>query len=410
MRGGQGPEHRVCGGGGVIDRVLEHLAWLVGFDTSDPASTVTGAHPIIVRCARELEAAGCEVLVEDLGGGSVNVLAVRGEPRVLFNCHLDTVRADGGWMRDPFSLAVKGERNGGWNPPPLSVVDGGWNPPPLPVVEGERVFGLGACDIKGAAACLLVAAKETDGPLAVLLTTDEEGGKGRCIGHFLKTREFEPDVVVVCEPTGCEAVAGHRGFASFEVSFRGGAGHTSLADATVSSAVHHAVRWANEALSIAETELGDGRFNIGIIEGGTASNVVASSARVRFGYRPLPGAEAAARGTRALQRMEELLPSSSAAAWTERFVGPALEASAAVIEAIGQWGVSCGPDVDFWTEAGLFAADGLPAVVIGPGDIAQAHAADEFVEVEQLARCAVVFCDIIGAPVHAVAGGGSCVS
>ena len=66
------------------------------------------------------------------------------------------------------------------------------------------------------------------------------------------------------------------------------------------------------------------------------------------------------------------------------------------------WGLDAGPDVDFWTEAALFAAGadhvaGLPSVVLGPGDIAQAHAADEFVEVAQLAACAEAYASIVRA-------------
>ncbi|MBZ0171852.1 MAG: M20/M25/M40 family metallo-hydrolase, partial [Phycisphaerales bacterium] len=231
----------------MIDRVLEHLVTLVAADTSDPPSTVRREHPAIAYCVQVLEAFGCDVMVEDLGGGCVNVRALRGKPGecgVLFNCHLDTVRADPGWRRNPFAVAV----------------------------EGGRAYGLGSCDIKGAAACLLSAAETTDQPLAVLLTTDEEGGKGRCIEHFLKTRGFDPAIVVVAEPTRCAAVAQHRGFASFEVTFRGHAGHSSDTDAASGSATHAAIRWAQEALRLAEDGLADSRFNIGIIEGGTASN------------------------------------------------------------------------------------------------------------------------------------------
>jgi hypothetical protein len=84
----------------------------------------------------------------------------------------------------------------------------------------------------------------------------------------------------------------------------------------------------------------------------------------------------------AIAALKALLPGDGSAAWTDRFLAPPLTAGPAMAGACRGVGARAGPDVDFWTEAALFAAGdgaGLPAVVLGPGDIAQAHAADEFV-------------------------------
>lgn len=62
---------------------------------------------------------------------------------------------------------------------------------------------------------------------------------------------------------------------------------------------------------------------------------------------------------------------------------------------VESWGIETGPDVDFWTEAALFAVGGIPAIVLGPGDIAQAHAGDEFVALDQLKRCAHAYAKIV---------------
>jgi acetylornithine deacetylase len=238
--------------------------------------------------------------------------------------------------------------------------------------------------------------------MAVLFTTDEEGGRGTCVNAFLESQAGRWSRVVVAEPTGARAVLQHRGFASFEVSFGGTAGHTSGADAARGSAVHKAVRWMNAALDLAEPGglLDGSRFNIGIVRGGTASNVVASETTVRFGFRPEPGADAARVTEDRIAALKALLPGDGSAVWTDRFLAPPLTADPGMAEAVSGWGLEAGPDVDFWTEAALFAAgahgaDGLPAVVLGPGDIAQAHAADEFVGVPQLIACAEAYSAIV---------------
>ena len=64
-------------------------------------------------------------------------------------------------------------------------------------------------------------------------------------------------------------------------------------------------------------------------------------------------------------------------------------------DVVSSWGIEISPDVDFWTEAALFAVGGIPAIVLGPGDIAQAHAGDEFVSLEQLGRCAHAYAKIV---------------
>jgi acetylornithine deacetylase len=369
--------------------ILEHLRVLVAADSSDPVTTMSPTHGAVTHCVRTLSAAGFEVSIDDLGDGCVNVLATRGESDahkgVLFNCHLDTVKVNPNWTRDPFALTVEGEG------------------------PDAKAYGLGATDIKGAAACLLAVAEATDQPMAILFTTDEEGGKGTCVNTFVRTHAGAWDRVVVAEPTGAKIVRQHRGFASFEVTFRGTAGHTSGANASAGSAIHKAVRWMNAALDLAEPGglLDGSRFNIGIVHGGTASNVVASEATVRFGFRPEPGGDAAARTDERVRALKALLPEHSlidgSVEWTDRFLAPPLTADARTAGVAEEWGVECGPDVDFLDRGGAVRrrarrrARIFPAVVLGPGDIAQAHAADEFVSVAQLESCARAYASIVHA-------------
>ena len=377
------------------EHILDHLRALVAADTSDPVATMSPTHGAVTHCVRTLSAAGFEVSIDDLGDGCVNVLAFRGGSNahtgVLFNCHLDTVKVNPNWTRDPFTLSV--EEDG----------------------PGAKAYGLGACDIKGAAACLLAVAVATDQPMAILFTTDEEGGKGTCVNSFVRAHASAWDRVVVAEPTGAKIVCQHRGFASFEVMFRGTAGHTSRANASAGSAIHRAVRWMNSALELAGPGgvLDGSRFNIGIVNGGTASNVVAAEVTVRFGFRPEPGADAAAKTDERVRALKVLLPEHSlidgSVEWIDRFLAPPLTADVRTATVAEEWGVGMGSDVDFWTEAALFAAGAgtsgvLPAVVLGPGDIAQAHAADEFVLVSQLEKCAQAYASIVHAGSGVAAG------
>ncbi len=333
----------------MSDDLLTHLAALVAIDTSNPPRAMHADHAIVACVADALRAAHFDVAIDDLGDGCVNVHGVRGGgARLLFNCHLDTVPAGPGWTSDPWTL---------------HVADG-------------RARGLGACDIKGAAACLLVAATQTDAPCEILFSTDEEAGGSRCVRTFASAQRDRYDLAVVAEPTNGRAVLSHRGLATFELAFEGTAAHTSRPDAAADSAVHHAVLWGGRAIDAAAPD--DLRLNLGVVEGGVKANIAAPSARIVYGVRP-PGAIDAASAGRALASLTD-----ARTTLTSRFEAPGLARHDAAARWASSFGVPPGPDVDFWTEAALFADAGIGAMVFGPGDIAQAHAAEEFVSVADL--------------------------
>ena len=362
----------------MLDSVLRHLEALVSFDTRNPPRAI-GTGGIFDYLRAQLP--GFRIEVIDHGEGAVSMLAVRGNPRRVFNVHMDTVPSSPAWSADPHALRV----------------------------TADRAIGLGACDIKGAAAGLLVAASRTRGDAAFLFSTDEEANDARCISAFLGT-EHGFGEAIVAEPTQCEAVLAHRGISSVLMKFRGSAGHASGANAMQASALHQAMRWGAKALDFVDGQshqrfggLTGLRFNIGKVEGGIKANMIAPSAEVRFGFRPLPSmsidvlhehlgtlAEAGA-----VDRYEETfrgppLPAGDIAAAEER----RLEARdlADALE------LPIGNAVDFWTEASLFSAAGMTALVYGPGDIAQAHTADEWVALDQLQRYAETVTRILGNP------------
>ncbi len=347
----------------LLDDTLDHLRALVAFDTRNPPRAIDGGG-IFDYLRAHLR--GFECTLTDHGAGAVSLLAVRGRPRLLFNVHLDTVPDSPQWSASPFELRV----------------------------SGDRAVGLGACDIKGAAAGLLAAAAANDGDVAFLFTSDEEANDARCIAAFL-AGPHRYEAVIVAEPTRCRAVLAHRGISSLLLRFAGRAGHASGAQGAADSALHQAVRWSARALDHADSLAGERfgeltglRFNIGRIEGGIKANMIAPAAELRCGLRPLPSMDVDA----LLATLRGLAPVAPAA-FEETFRGPPLPAGDAhaasarrqAAQALAtSLGLPIGAAVDFWTEASLFSAAGYAAFVYGPGDIAQAHAADEWVALSQL--------------------------
>lgn len=355
----------------ALATTIEHLRALVACDTRNPPRAI-GTGGIFDYLRAHLPGFACEVT--DHGAGAVSLFAMRGKPKLLFNVHLDTVPDSPQWTASPFELRV----------------------------SETQAIGLGACDIKGAAATLLTAASMTDDDAAFLFTTDEEANDARCIAAFLQ-RRLPFSGVIVGEPTRCEAVLAHRGISSVQIRFAGRAGHAS--GSTDASALHQAIRWGAQALDHVAGQsherfggLTGLRFNIGRVEGGIKANMIAPSAEVRFGFRPLPSMDTDA----LLAAFREY--AGPQAQFTEIFRGAPLPAGAiaqaearrlAARDLADELGVQIGNAVDFWTEAALFSAAGYTTFVCGPGDIAQAHSADEFVELSQLQQSTETYLRII---------------
>ncbi len=347
----------------LLESTLAHLEALVSFDTRNPPRAITTGG-IFDYLRAHLP--GFRIEVIDHGAGAVSLFAVRGAPKILFNVHMDTVPDSPAWTASPFELRV----------------------------DGERATGLGSCDIKGAAAALLAAANACDGDAAFLFSSDEEANDPRCIDAFL-ARKLPFDAVLVAEPTQCRAVLAHRGIASVSMRFSGRAGHASGRQQASDSALHQAVTWGHRALELVTALEGEKfgglsglRFNIGRIEGGIKANMIAPSADVRFGFRPLPSMDFEALLER-FRTLAEPVPTM----FDETFRGPSLPSGEpelaedrrlAARDVADELGLEIGNAVDFWTEASLFSAAGYTAMVYGPGDIAQAHTADEWVSLAEL--------------------------
>ena len=349
----------------MLSRVLEHLDALVSFDTRNPPRAI-GADGIFDYLCEALP--GFRIELSDHGAGAVSLLAVRGETSRVFNVHLDTVPDSPAWTASPHRLRV----------------------------TSDKAIGLGACDIKGAAACLLTAAENTQGPAAFLFTTDEEANDARCISAFL-ARDLGFKEAIVAEPTLAQAVLAHRGIVSTRMLFKGQAGHASDVNAIELSALHQAIRWGGKALDYVESlkherfgGLTGLRFNIGRVEGGIKANMIAPSAELRFGFRPLPSQSfeelhAAFRSFTSEKVLESYENTFHGAPLPAGDVAQAENRRLEARDLADSLGFAIGNAVDFWTEAALFSEAGMTSLVYGPGDIAQAHTADEWVALDQLA-------------------------
>jgi len=347
----------------LLELTLKHLQALVAFDTRNPPRMMdTGG---IFAYLRE-HLPGFSIEITDHGQGAVSLYAVRGQPDYLFNVHLDTVPDSPHWSINPHHMQR----------------------------SDNRVLGLGVCDIKGAAAAMLAAANASHGDVAFLFSNDEEANDPRGVEAFI-ARKLPYKAVIVAEPTMSQAVLAHRGIISAVMKFKGRAGHASSKQDPAASAVHQAIRWGNLALDYVQSlenesfgELRGLRFNIGRIEGGIKANMIAPETELRFGFRPLPSMDSAQ-----LLNTFSKFAQPQADYFSQTFSGPSLPAGNShyaeqrrklAYDIANKLGLPLGKAVDFWTEASLFSDAGYTAFVYGPGDIAQAHTADEWVSLDQL--------------------------
>lgn len=302
------------------------------------------------------------------GGVGAYVFARWGTPTLLLNTHIDTVPVNAGWSGDPFT----------------------------PRIGDGRVVGLGAADTKGAIAAALCALDEARPKhLAILYSGDEEHS-GTCVRAFLATpRARGLERAVVCEPTSCRAGTRHRGILAMDAHLRGEGGHSSRADhmpAPLAELAKLAV--AVYAWGKLKRDQGPPGFpgmcmNVARLAGGVAFNVVPEEATLSFSLRPPPGLDAAAIRAELQELAGRVVPGATVTAVLDN---PPFQTRdlAAFRGALGDV-VDAPIDMGFWTEAAVLAAAGIDAVVYGPGDIAQAHAPDEWVPIADLERARVAF-------------------
>lgn len=366
--------------------VTELLAALVAFDTTSAKSNL----PLIAFVEDYLKGHGiASTRVPSPDRAKADLFATigpKGDGGIGLSGHSDCVPVEGqNWTSDPFTLT---ERDG-------------------------KLYGRGTCDMKGFIACTLAAvpalkARALKQPLHIIVSYDEEVG---CTGVRPLIARFgkdlpRPRAVIVGEPTNMAVIDAHKRIDSYRTRVTGREAHSSMPGLGVNAI-------AGAAALIGELgRIGDGiaardrdeRFEppystvaVGTIEGGTAHNIVPKNCEFHWQVRSLPAAEpgevprdlAAFAETQLLPKMRRVTEEAAIDTANEGSV-PAFVAapgSEAVALALALTGSDRTGAVSYTTEAGLFEAAGVPAVICGPGNIAQAHAADEYVSIAQLEAC-----------------------
>jgi len=333
-------------------------------------------------------------LTYDPSGKKANLFATFGDSKrkggLVLSGHTDVVPIDGqDWDTDPF-LAT--ERDG-------------------------KLYARGSADMKGFIGIILAQAPKfvaalnadrLDAPLHYALSYDEEVG---CIGVRGLIRDLEecgirPAGCVVGEPTSMQPIIAHKGMHRFHCVVRGREAHSSYVTYGV-NAIEYAARLIvfvrQLANRLAQGEQRDYGFTVpyttlstGQIRGGIATNVIPKHCEFAFDLRTLPRAspeaidqEIRAHAAELTREMQAVDPNSGIdLVWAGQTVGLAMSESDAIVEwAKRLSGNSTVGKVSYGTEAGLFQQMGMPAVICGPGDIAQAHRPNEFVALDQLAQC-----------------------
>lgn len=294
------------------------------------------------------------------------------------------------------------------------------------VIKGDKLYGRGACDMKGFIASALsllpkAVALSKQGslakPLHLALSFDEEVG---CLGaplmlEDLKQRGIRPDYCIVGEPSSMKMVIAHKGISVFRCSVHGKSAHSSLTHQGVNAISYAAklIGFIDElAGQLVESDQVDPLFDvpystlsIGTIQGGTATNIVPNLCEFTFDYRNLPTMGTADILPAIKQKIGELNQQMQQVDANTGIEIEQLESVPAMTDSesealqqliAGLVNSSARHKVAYATEGGQFTNAGIPTVICGPGSIEQAHKANEFVELDQMAECDVFLDKLLG--------------
>ena len=305
---------------------------------------------------------------------------------IILSGHTDTVPVSKSWSTNPFIATIK----------------------------DNKLFGRGACDMKGFIACALafvpVYSKQSlQRDIHYSLTFDEETA---CIGapiliKELKKRKIQDGICIVGEPTKMKIIDAHKGCYEYTTYFEGLAGHSSQPQKGV-SAVEYAAKYANKLIELREElkkrapadSIFDPPFStlqVGGIFGGIAHNVIADKCHINWETRPVIKEDGIFLNQKIdefaekvlLPEMRKVFPKSNI---RKQIIGEIIGFNRVKNSEACEFVSSLTGDnsrnvVSFGTEAGLFQEIGMSTVVCGPGSIEQAHKVDEFIELSEIEKC-----------------------
>ena len=369
-------------------RSLALIERLIAFDTVSAKSNLE----LIAFVQDHLERHGvASQLVHNAEGTKANLYATigpAGERGVMLSGHSDVVPVEGqAWSADPFA----------------------------PWIAEERLYGRGSADMKSFLAIALsylpeMLAADLAVPIHLAISYDEEIG---CVGvrrllEMMQGLPVRPKMCVIGEPTGMKVITGHKGKDAFRVKVRGLECHSSLPTQGVNAVDYGAEmvvflhrlarRLAAEGARDNDYEVPYTTLHSGIIQGGSALNIVAKDCHLDFEIRSLPQEDVAGLIEEIKRHAAEVLEpemkavSPDAGISFERLSGyPGLDTDPGeeVVTFVKSLvGANEEGKISFGTEGGLFSREvGVPTVVCGPGHIAQAHKPDEWIALEQIALC-----------------------
>ena len=374
---------------------LDWLSRLIAFDTVSRHSNLALIHDVRAYC----EQLGLTVDLtfnEAKTKANLFVTVPAGENAdqinngLVLSGHTDVVPVDGqDWTSEPFTATIR----------------------------GDKLYGRGACDMKGFIACALTILPQAvqlsnsgqlRRPLHLALSFDEEVG---CLGAplilaDLKARGITPDYCIVGEPTNMAMVVAHKGIAVYRCRVHGKSAHSSLIGQGV-NAISYASKLVGYVDTLAEElsarDDNDALFtvpystlSVGTIHGGTATNIVPNLCEFTFDYRNLPHmtqddilAPIQAKVAELNAQMQARAPETGIELMQEESVPAMTDNNSAELQSL--IAALTGDDerhkVAYATEGGQFTNAGIPTIICGPGSIEQAHKADEYVELIEIKRC-----------------------
>ena len=305
---------------------------------------------------------------------------------IILSGHTDVVPVSKSWSTDPFKATIK----------------------------GNKLYGRGACDMKGFIACTLAYAPiysktNLDRDIHFSFTFDEETA---CQGapiliEELKKKGIKDGICIIGEPTNMKIIDAHKGCYEYTTYFEGLAGHSSAPHKGV-SAVEYAARYVNKLIELRQKLIDrapkDSIFDppystlqIGGVFGGIAHNVIADKCHVNWETRPVVKEDGVFLNSELdkyanevlLPEMRKIYPNSSI---KKKIIGEIIgfdrDTKSDACELVSSLtGDNSREVVSFGTEAGLFQEIGISTVVCGPGSIEQAHKIDEYIVLDELKKC-----------------------